>query len=250
MRLSTRLILLILGCMLPILGAQIYTQVHLHQERQRHIGRIALREAEFANRDLDGFVDDVAEIAATVSQFPEVPNAGPGCGDRMATLQRSLTRYRFLAVADSTGRVLCSSLPAMVEANRDQPTWLRDLLAAPDSRIGRLSTTPGLDGPFLPIAVRLPMSSSGAGLDRYLVTGLDLRWLAQHLSANSQDEDGLLAKGMLTLVDQDGVIVGRYPNGEQWIGRSLPESLRPLMNASSPGIRRATGPGGQLWLTA
>ena len=40
MKLSTRLVLLILGCLLPILTAQIYSQVNLYGERHEQLGAL------------------------------------------------------------------------------------------------------------------------------------------------------------------------------------------------------------------
>ena len=53
MKLSTRLVLLILGCLLPILTAQIYSQINLYAERHEQLGDLVLRQAELANADID-----------------------------------------------------------------------------------------------------------------------------------------------------------------------------------------------------
>ncbi len=50
MKLSTRLVLLILGCLLPILAAQVYSQINLYRERHEQIGGLVLRQAELASR--------------------------------------------------------------------------------------------------------------------------------------------------------------------------------------------------------
>ena len=57
MRLSTRLVLLILGCLLPILTAQIYSQVNLYSKRHEQLRGMVLRQAELASADMSSIIE-------------------------------------------------------------------------------------------------------------------------------------------------------------------------------------------------
>lgn len=250
MRLSTRLLLLILGCMLPILAAQIYTQIKMHSERQHQVGTLALRQADYANNDFAEIVARVAEIAATVAQLPGIAASGASCSEQLASLQRSLPAYRFLAIADSTGRLACASAPALADPAHDRPTWFADLLTDSEAKAGRVSMTPGLDGVFLPIAARLPLLNNVAAPNRYLVVGLDLRWFGRYLAEGKVDPIPLLTKATLILTDQDGVVLAHHPEDDHWIGRPLPDALKSLLSAPQPGITTTVDPDGQVQMTA
>ena len=70
MKLSTRLVLLILGCLLPILTAQVYSQVNLYAERHDQLSGLVLRQAELANANMISIVDGVRQFGMVAGQFP------------------------------------------------------------------------------------------------------------------------------------------------------------------------------------
>jgi hypothetical protein len=76
MKLSTRLVLLTLGCLLPILTAQIYSQVNLYTERHRQLSALVLRQAELANADMASIVEGVHQLGVLAGEFPSVRTAG------------------------------------------------------------------------------------------------------------------------------------------------------------------------------
>ncbi len=75
MKLSTRLVLLILGCLLPILTAQVYSQVNLYAERHEQLGGLVLRQAQLANAGIASIVDAVRQFGLVAGQFPSVREA-------------------------------------------------------------------------------------------------------------------------------------------------------------------------------
>src|ERR1700761_757427 len=98
MKLSTRLVLLILGCLLPILTAQVYSQVNLYAERHEQLSGLVLRQAELANADIASILDAARQLGTLTTQFPETQGNAPGCAERLTAVHNSLTSYRFLAV--------------------------------------------------------------------------------------------------------------------------------------------------------
>src|SRR5689334_12321092 len=97
MKLSTRLVLLILGCLLPILTAQVYSQVNLYAERHEQLSGLVLRQAELANAGMASIVDSVRQLAVVTAQFPSIREPGERCDQSLTALRQSLTQYRFLA---------------------------------------------------------------------------------------------------------------------------------------------------------
>src|SRR4051812_7792483 len=113
MKLSTRLVLLILGCLLPILTAQVYSQVNLYAERHEQLRGLVLRQAELVNASMASILDGMRQIGKLAGQFTETPASSTDCGQRLTALQAGGTQYRFLAVlAPGSRTVLCASAGA------------------------------------------------------------------------------------------------------------------------------------------
>jgi signal transduction histidine kinase/ActR/RegA family two-component response regulator len=240
MRLSTRLLLLILVCLLPVMGAQAISQLNMYLQRQGELDNLALRQAELANGDLAGMVDSVRQFAVAVAQFPEVHSAGDACAERLAMLQRGLKAYRFLAIYDLSGRPVCASSPTTAAAVAPFTLPLPDA----EITIGHYSTNPEIEGAFLPIGVRPEQQDAVSPV--LVVAGLDLQWLARRV-----DELQLrlhhaprLASSVLFLSDSAGTVLARYPPAPQWVGHDLPPELLPLLARSAPGVARLPGPDG------
>lgn len=242
MRLSSRLWLLVLGCLLPVVAAQAYMQLSLYERRQAQLGDVALWQAELMNGDLASIVSAAMQLSTIIADFPEVQAAGPGCSDRLAITRRNLPAYRFLAIADPTGRLLCASTPALPAGQA--PPWAVSLLAPAATVVGNYATASGVDGAFLPIMVRLPRDNLT------MIVALDLRWLSQRLQAVKLEHTPLLTNTTFVLTDHRGTVIARFPDGEQWTGHPVPNVLMPLTNRPRSGVAIVTGPDGRPLLAA
>jgi signal transduction histidine kinase/ActR/RegA family two-component response regulator len=250
MKLSTRLVLLVLGCLLPILTVQVYSQINLYAERHEQLGGLVLRQAELANADMSSIVDAARQVGALAGQFPEINANGPACDERLTALRNSLTRYRFLALlAPAGGGVLCASAgtPEGLDPGRDH--WLGALAAAPDVTIGKLVSAPGQGGRYLPVAVPLPGASPGTE-PRVLLAAMDLDWLAKHLQSVKLDQAAAIAGASLIIADGDGTILARVPDAGDWNGPKLPDWLKPAATGQAPEVETLTAPGGRTYLMA
>ncbi len=223
--------MLVLGCLVPIVGVQLYSQFALYEQRQTQLGTLALRQAELANGDLASIVDGIRQLSTVIGSLPEL--AGPGgasraaCGDRLAALQRNLAAYRFFAVADPAGKVICASAPALPGGDAP-PAWMAGFVADPMREIGEYGAASGIDGGFLPVRTPMP---NGRGM---IVAALDLRWLSRHLQETQLERTPLLPNSTLVLTDRNGLVIARFPEGEQWMGHRLPDSLAPLLKLRRP----------------
>jgi signal transduction histidine kinase len=246
MSLSTRLLLLILVCLVPVVGGEAISQWDMYRQRQGELDNLALRQAELANGDLAGMLDGVRQFALAVAQVPEVHSAGPACEERLASLQHGLMAYRFLAVYEPSGRLLCASSPAVAAAAAPFAAPLTEA----GTTVGRYSTNPAIEGGFLPISVRPARQDAASPV--VVVAGLDLQWLARRLDELQVrlHHAPRLANTVLFLTDGDGTILARYPAAPQWVGHGLPADMLPLVARASPGVARLPGPGGDEDLVA
>jgi signal transduction histidine kinase/CheY-like chemotaxis protein len=250
MKLSTRLVLLILGCLLPILTAQVYSQVNLYAERHEQLRGLVVRQAELANADMASILDSARQLGTLAAQFPEIQNGASGCTERLTAIRNGLAPYRFLAVlVPASGTVLCSSAGAPPGLAEGHGQWLDELLSARDLAVGPLVSEPGQDEAFLPIS--MPVASSDAG-GRPLVVlaALSGDWLARHLESGMADHAPPTARTTLTITDRKGTIIARVPDPVSSTGGMLPDWLKPLIGRDGQGVETLTDPDGHTLLAA
>ena len=249
MKLSTRLVLLILGCLLPVLSAQVYSQVNLYAERHEQLGGLILRQAELANADMSSIIDAARQLGTLAGQFPETRASGAVCNDRLTALRNSLSQYRFLAVLTSGGAVMCASEGAPTELAGD-PGQFGDLAATPDAAAGRLVPDAGAaGGGYLPLVVRLP-DPAGGSEPRRLLAALNGRWLAKYLASIQFDHARAISRASLVIADRDGSILARVPESAEWSGARLPDWLKPVLAGDTPRVETLTDPDGRTFLAA
>jgi signal transduction histidine kinase len=250
MKLSTRLVLLILGCLLPILTAQVYSQVNLYAERHEQLSELVLRQAELANADMSSIIDGVHQFGLVAGQFPSVHETGERCDQRLTALRQSLTQYRFLAVfSPADGSLLCASDGAPEGLAHARSSWLADLLMTPDLTIGQLVVDPARKTRFLPIAVHVAAAGDGAQ-PKVLIAALDTDWLVKHLQATRADHATATSHASLIVADRDGTIIGRVPDAADWAGRSVPDWFRPLLSRETQDVATVTDADGHTVIAA
>jgi signal transduction histidine kinase/ActR/RegA family two-component response regulator len=236
MKLSTRLVLLILGCLLPILTAQVYSQVNLYSERHKQLRGLVLRQAELANADMASIIDGVHQLGTLAGQFTSVRAAGERCSVRLTALRQNLVQYRFLALfSPVSGSLLCASNGAPPALASTHPPWMDGLLTTTDLSVGQLVSDPTQKSAFLPIAVRVPGLGTGDE-PAVLLVGLATDWLEQHLETAKVDRGPTMSRAALIIADRDGNVLGRVPDSADWSGRPVPDWMRPLLNRESQGV--------------
>ena len=244
MKLSRRLVLLLLVSLAPMIAAQVYTQIDLRRQRQgsAQLGQIGLREVQLVNADMASIVGAARQVATVVAHAPALRDQPAACAQQLETLGMDLPRYRFIAVYDRSGAAVCASLPGLVAADA-RPAWLHDLATdgATDGAagVGRLATSPAVDGPFLPVGVRLPDHG-------WVVAALDLGWLSRHLDALKATGSHLFANGGLIVTDRAGDVLARYPASPGWAGQQVLADLKPLLSRQASGVTTVAGLDGGL----
>jgi signal transduction histidine kinase/CheY-like chemotaxis protein len=250
MKLSTRLVLLILGCLLPILTAQVYSQINLYAERQEQLGGLILRQAELANADMASIVEGVRQIGIVTGPVASVPGSADRCSDRLTSLRQSLTQYRFLAVfAPSDGTLICTSDGAPAGLANGSRHWMANLLNAAEPSVGLYVPDIAGKSGFLPIAVRIPSAGAGAKSE-VLIAALNTDWLARHLETAKVGHTPALAHVATIIADSDGTVVGHAPIGADWVGHPVPEWFRPLISRQGQGIETVTDSDGHAYVAA
>ncbi len=250
MKLSTRLVLLILGCLLPVLAAQLYAQGNLNKVRHEQLSRMILRQAELANADLTRIADGVRQFGSLIAQSPSLRIPGAVCNARLNAVHNQSVEYRFIAlVSRDNGSLLCASDGTPFGASGARPSWLAGLLSTSDLTVGQLVSDAAGPGRFLPIAVPAG-AADDAGRPRMLVIGLDVNWLQTQIEAARADYPSALAHETMMIADRDGTIVGQVPNTNRQTGQRLPAWLRPLVERRTRGVETLSDPAGHRIIAA
>ncbi|HVY16157.1 MAG TPA: response regulator [Rhodopila sp.] len=251
MKLSTRLILLILGCLLPILTAQVYSQTNLYAERRQQLGALVLRQVELANADVNSIVDGVHQLGVLAVQVPGIGQTSEDCDRKLDQLRSGLPRYRFLALADPvTQTITCvSEEPGMdLLSTRPQvPSWMLELIGHEGTSTGHAVFARETSEGVLPIAVAMP-SPSGGVLRTVLVAGLSIRWLADHLKSADTQQSGATAGSELYVTDSDGMVIGHAGASAQPPPTRLPAWLGPVIAHGTEGVTTLEDPKGRSYI--
>ncbi len=244
MRLSRRLLLLILLCLLPMVAAALVTLADLRRERTGEVAALARRRVAAADADLLTVLDGARAVLLMLTQVP----AGPDCPARLEVLSRALPAYRFLALAersagDGTLRGFCASRPDLGPLPPVGTGWLAGLPTDPGFHLGRYAVVgqardPRAVGAFLPVAMRTRMPD---GADRLVFAALDLHWLGQHLAAVGADLDAPAPEGALTLMDRDGVVLARVPGSDSYTGVPVSPEVKARMHEAEGAVFPAPG---------
>ncbi|MFL5285074.1 MAG: ATP-binding protein [Rhodopila sp.] len=250
MKLSTRLVLLVLGCLLPVLTAQIYSQLALHAARKDQFAAIALRQAAMADDDIGATVHAVGHLGTVLTQFSDAIATVPGCQQRLTALHANLPQYRFLGIYDPGGRLVCGSPSAPSTIGAEQLEWIRDVAGTKRVEAGLLTQAkPAASPKLLPIGTGLPSLPQGGG-KAVLIAALDTDWFTHHLDAAQSAYLRPVPAADLVIVDRNGEIIARLSGGPNSGQASLPSWLMPLLHQPASGTQSVTDPQGNAYLAA
>ncbi len=158
----------------------------------------------------------------------------------MATLD---PLYTNVAVTDMTGLVICSAASAPPGAERRPPMRMSGPRWHAAVKADRLHLSEPLrNGPMLgrPVAVlTLPMRNDDGVTIGLVGISLDLLVMAERVFA-----PGLPAGGSITLVNASSTVLTRHPSALQWIGTSLPRSVRDARDDHPNRVVEVAGPDG------
>ena len=236
MRLTTRLLLLVLVCLVPTVTLGIFVQIDERAERKAQLSELVLRQAELLNGDILSISQGARSLLVTAAEFDTVHRLDRRCGERLFAIKRNLPSYAFLALIDGDSGVVCASTPNLAPTAAGRPDWVRDALQAGGFGVGRFATAPGMASGFVPFF--LPVGTSANSRRGVLVAALDLSWLANHLVELKTLDARLPHDSVLTVADRDGVILARNVRQADFVGKRFPPAALRLTNAPLPGVVR------------
>ena len=236
MKLSVRLLLLVLIAALPILGMQVHELLAVREQRKAAIAEQALDLARLAAAQQDQFIDSARYLLAVAAQMPEVQRLdGPACSMRMLELLHQIPTVAGLGAVAPDGVQFCSSSgkPTGVSL-ADRPYFQRALrdkaLGISGYIIGRLTGEPHLNFAY-------PAVDGGGEVKAVVILAFALERLSESLLLSP-----LATGASMSLVDGDGVLLARAPPAPEAIGQRVRTAeLRQAMLARRQGVLEGTG---------
>lgn len=207
-----RLYLLILLCLLPVLALVLYS---FNETRNRDLSDAraeALRVAKLAASNEERLIDGTRQLLTILAQLPAVTRCdGEACNEILAAILPRSQSYQNLGLVGLDGALLASALPAPLDVNLADRKYVQDAIRTRDFtvgeyQVGRVTKRPGLHFGY-------PVLDAAGTLKGVIYASLDLSW-TEKLAAKSN----LGAGASLLMVDSNGTIVTRYPEGGRWTG--------------------------------
>ena len=238
--LRPRLLLLVLLSVLPALGLILYTALEQWQLAAARVPEQALHLTQIISSNQERLIEGARQVLVTVAKLPEVRGGkSSACSRLFAELLKQHSLYTNFGAIKPNGDLFCSALPTDRPINLADRTYFQRAIkmrafAIGDYQIGRATGTPSINFGY-------PILDNAGRVQAVIFAALDLSWLNQ-LAAEAQLPRG----ATLTVIDHKGMILARYPEPEQWLGKSSPEAAiaEAVQAQREEGTAKVTGTGG------
>lgn len=212
-----RTLLLVLLAVIPAMGFMIWSARQQRQAAAEQARSGTLRMARLAASDAQGKITGARQFLTALARLPIVRDRDADkCDAVFRNLLERFPTYANVGAADIQGRVFASAVP--LDANvdvADRPYFQSALrekrFSVGDYQVGRITGAPAVN-------FAAPAFDDAGNVRAIVFAALKLDWVSR-LSA-WQLPDG----ASLTILDDTGTILLRYPDSDKWIGRHMPES--------------------------
>ena len=208
-----RLIALILLAVIPAFGVILYSAAKHRDLTTQQVQRNALGAARAIAAEQERFFENAHQLLIMLSRVPQVREHNKNSCDKfLAGLLEPL--YADLGIADVKGNLLCSALPAGHSLLRSNRQHQNRFVETHDFSVGQLRIDRTTGKTLMDLG--FPMLESPGVLRAVVVAALNLSWLSR-LTA----ENHLYPGATFTLVDGDGNVFLRYPQGRESLGQPI-----------------------------
>jgi len=237
-RLRVRLLLIILLAGLPAGALTLHDNLAQRRADRERASDQALVLARSLAAEQERLVAAARADLLTFSRVEAIRTADPArCPGLLAERLHEGGPYLNLAVTDAAGDVLCSGLPSAAAVNVADRLYFQGAMqtldfAVGEYQIGRITGQPSVNFGY-------PVIGPDGTVSAVLVAALDLDWFERRMARVD------LPPGASMLVtDHRGTVLARYPDGQRWVGRRLPESplARALQTPAAVRTVEADGP--------
>jgi PAS domain S-box-containing protein len=216
--LRVHFLLLILAAVLPGFAFTLYLGFEQRHQAMTEAREEALHLVRVAATNQERLIESERQLLIAIAQLPEVLGGeAAACHTRLAAHRQRYPRYANLMVVGPDGETLCSALPFTAPVRVGQHSWFQRAMETHRFAVGDYQV--GIITGKATLMVAYPILGPSNQVQAIVAAALELGWLHQLLT------EALPPEGTtLSMIDRTGTIVARYPDGESWVGRSLPRA--------------------------
>jgi nitrate/nitrite-specific signal transduction histidine kinase len=216
--LRLRLVGLVLLAVVPAMGVVTYSAFEQRRLATAQTQENARQVVTAAASVQEQMIESTRQFLTVLAQFPIL--RGPdhaACSAFLVDLAKQYPRYSSLTVSDPHGNIFCSSSPTDKPINILDDSFVPHVIETRDFAVGEYRLGPVTRKPVLGFGYPLVDENNqaqGVVIAAFYVTTLN------ELAAESLMPPG----STLTIRDRKGVVVARYPDPENWTGKSVPDA--------------------------
>ena len=244
--LRARLLLLVFFALLPAVGVSLYSA--FEQRRMGALGaeQDALRIVRLAEGNQERLIEGARQLLLTLAYLPELKWGEPDeCNAFLSKLLEGHRVYANFAVTDRKGMVFASAVPISLPVFAVDRAWFKRVMETKDFSVGDFEI--GRITKVATLTFAHPILDDQGQVDRVVFASLDLAWMNQLAR-----EANLPPGAVITAIDSKGMVLARYPDRENFTGRTFSETplLREIMKRGAEGTAKLRGLDGVLRLNA
>lgn len=208
-----RLVLLVLIAVIPIFGLILHSAARHREQMSSQVTHNALGVARAIATEQNRLLENAHQFLVTLARVPQIrENDRAACHKVLSGLLEPL--YVDLAVTDPKGKVLCSALAPTQSVAASNGRHHSQTIKTQTFSVGDIRRHP-LTGQII-LDVGFPVSD-GSGLPRSVISAaVDLTWITR-LTVDHR----LYPGATFTLLDSNGTVLLRYPQGTDWQGKQI-----------------------------
>jgi HAMP domain-containing protein len=239
--LRSRLIILVFLAMLPAFGVIFYSAARHRDLTASQVQANALRAARAIAVEHERFFENAHQFLLMLSRAPQIRDHNkPVCAKYLAGLLEPL--YVDFGIMDLKGNLLCTGLQSGNSLVQPKGAHYSRVVQTHEFSVGAIRTDPATGKTVVNLG--FPLIDTPGVLRGVLIAVLDLSWITRLIAENH-----LPPRATFTLVNNTGTVFIRYPQGGDWIGKSLFRNLlnealgfhdaeETMESAGSDGVRR------------
>jgi len=217
--LKFRLMALVVLGILPAVGIIFYGYV---EQRQLFLTSATDRASDLISSVLNDWqfvVDSTRRMLIDLAAQPGIDKPDRStCEDILQHFfrKRPSTSYANVGVVDPKGNVICSLIESPSDVSLVDRSYFQDAVKTRDFSVGRYQF--GRLTNLASVNFGYPVLDDAGKVRAVVFAALDANWFKQLINTA-----GFPSGAALTLIDHDGIVVARYPESGQWVGRRAPE---------------------------
>src|SRR6185312_16572079 len=167
-----------------------------------------------------------------------MPATNQSCNQMLKDIADTARWVRTLSVADTDGKIVCSSLPAAMGLDVSQRLHFINAVRTGRFILGDYFMGTRDKSPF--IIAAMPQRSPNGKIEAVVLATLDLNWIGQIANPLAAQSGSLML-----LIDGNGTVLAHEPEPANWVGKQMQnQPLIRQMLARPDGVVTAMSPDG------